>query len=262
MRGSRSYRTKQRRPDEILGDFITDAQLVAGAAHSSTGMPSAELQALQTMADGDVIDALQALPQAQRIVVFYADVEGFHYKEIAAILGCPLGTVMSRLHRGRCSLRKLLVKTATGQRCTRNSTMYRFQRRESDGACSIGCLCRRGDSAETAPVTHHGTDRPVASQTDVCVANATEPAIQIRLAWASAASPRRTRPAQPQRRPPWAATRPMAPPAGHPARGHSMLSQGRPRRTSRNAFQPSEYQLTANAGAVSLCVPAPKTRWT
>lgn len=116
-----SYRTKQRRPDEILGDFTTDAQLVAGAAHSSTGMPSAELQALQTMADGDVIDALQALPQAQRIVVFYADVEGFHYKEIAAILGCPLGTVMSRLHRGRCSLRMLLVKTATGQRCIRNS---------------------------------------------------------------------------------------------------------------------------------------------
>jgi RNA polymerase sigma-70 factor, ECF subfamily len=117
-----SYRTKQRRPGEILSESITDAQLMSDAAHSSTDIPSAERQALQTVVDCDVIDALQALPEEQRLVIFYADVEGFRYKEIAAILDCPLGTVMSRLHRGRRSLRNLLVNTAIGEVYIRRST--------------------------------------------------------------------------------------------------------------------------------------------
>jgi RNA polymerase sigma-70 factor (ECF subfamily) len=116
-----SYRSKQRRPDEVLGQTVTDAQLMSDAAHSSTGSPSAELQALQTIVSSEVIDALQALPQEQRLVIFYADVEGFRYKEIAGILDCPLGTVMSRLHRGRRSLRNRLVNTATAQAYIRNS---------------------------------------------------------------------------------------------------------------------------------------------
>jgi RNA polymerase sigma-70 factor (ECF subfamily) len=81
----------------------------------STGLPSAELQALKTMADDEVVHALQALPGTQRIVLFYADVEGFRYKEIAEIMGWPLGTVMSRLHRARRNLRKLLVDVATNR---------------------------------------------------------------------------------------------------------------------------------------------------
>ena len=60
------------------------------------------------MGDDEVRDALQALPEGQRLVVYYADVEGFRYKEIAEILDMPLGTVMSRLHRGRANLRALL----------------------------------------------------------------------------------------------------------------------------------------------------------
>jgi RNA polymerase sigma-70 factor (ECF subfamily) len=67
------------------------------------------------MGDEDVRDALQALPEGQRMVVYYADVEGFRYKEIAAIMDMPLGTVMSRLHRGRKNLRALLIEVAAAR---------------------------------------------------------------------------------------------------------------------------------------------------
>src|SRR5882757_2479354 len=103
-----SYRTAQRRPDEVLAADVTDVRL-------SAATPSAELAALEAMVDEDVRDALQALPEAQRLVVYYADVEGFRYKEIAAIMDMPLGTVMSRLHRGRKNLRALLIEVAAAR---------------------------------------------------------------------------------------------------------------------------------------------------
>jgi RNA polymerase sigma-70 factor, ECF subfamily len=103
-----SYRTAQRRPDEVLAADVTDVRL-------SAATPSAELAVLEAMGDEDVRDALQALPEAQRLVVYYADVEGFRYKEIAAILDMPLGTVMSRLHRGRRNLRALLIDVAAAR---------------------------------------------------------------------------------------------------------------------------------------------------
>jgi RNA polymerase sigma-70 factor, ECF subfamily len=103
-----SYRTAQRRPDEVLAADVTDVR-------SSTATPSAELAALNAMGDDEVLDALRALPEGQRLVVYYADVEGFRYKEIAAILDMPLGTVMSRLHRGRKNLRALLIDVATAR---------------------------------------------------------------------------------------------------------------------------------------------------
>jgi len=103
-----AYRTAQRRPDEVLAPDVTDVRL-------SAATPSAELAALEAMGDEDVRDALQALPEAQRLVVYYADVEGFRYKEIAAILDMPLGTVMSRLHRGRKNLRALLIEVAAAR---------------------------------------------------------------------------------------------------------------------------------------------------
>ncbi|WP_307789297.1 sigma-70 family RNA polymerase sigma factor [Mycolicibacterium baixiangningiae] len=109
-----SYRTAQRRPDEVSAD-VTDAQLAAVAAHTSTGLPSAELAALEAMGDDEVRAALAELPVDQRLVVFYADVEGMRYKEIAAILDIPLGTVMSRLHRGRTRLRALLTEVAAAR---------------------------------------------------------------------------------------------------------------------------------------------------
>ena len=103
-----SYRTAQRRPDEVLAADVTDVR-------SSTATPSAELAALDAMGDDEVLDALRTLPEGQRLVVYYADVEGFRYKEIAAILDMPLGTVMSRLHRGRKNLRALLIDVATAR---------------------------------------------------------------------------------------------------------------------------------------------------
>jgi RNA polymerase sigma-70 factor, ECF subfamily len=103
-----SYRTAQRRPDEVLSADVTDLRL-------SAATPSAELAALDAMGDDEVLDALRALPEGQRMVVYYADVEGFRYKEIAAIMDMPLGTVMSRLHRGRRNLRALLIEVAAAR---------------------------------------------------------------------------------------------------------------------------------------------------
>jgi RNA polymerase sigma-70 factor (ECF subfamily) len=104
-----SYRVAQRRPDEVLAPDVTNVR------PSATKSPSAELAVLEAMGDDEVRDALQALPEAQRLVVYYADVEGFRYKEIAAILDMPLGTVMSRLHRGRTNLRALLIDIAVAR---------------------------------------------------------------------------------------------------------------------------------------------------
>jgi RNA polymerase sigma-70 factor (ECF subfamily) len=103
-----SYRTAQRRPDEVLSADVTDVRL-------SAATPSAELAALDATGDDEVLDALRALPEGQRMVVYYADVEGFRYKEIAAIMDMPLGTVMSRLHRGRRNLRALLIEVAAAR---------------------------------------------------------------------------------------------------------------------------------------------------
>jgi RNA polymerase sigma-70 factor, ECF subfamily len=104
-----SYRSAQRRPDEMLAGDV--AEVWPTAAKN----PSAELAVLEAMGDKDVRDALQALPEGQRLAVYYADVEGFRYKEIAEILGVPLGTVMSRLHRGRANLRAMLVNVAAAR---------------------------------------------------------------------------------------------------------------------------------------------------
>nr|WP_255507014.1 sigma-70 family RNA polymerase sigma factor [Mycolicibacterium sp. 018/SC-01/001] len=107
-----SYRRAQSRPAELLSEDVTDAQIAAHAAHSSTGLPSAELAALSTLGDDEVRDALGKLHEDQRIAVYYADVEGLPHREIADILDIPLGTVMSRVHRGRKALRRLLVDVA------------------------------------------------------------------------------------------------------------------------------------------------------
>jgi RNA polymerase sigma-70 factor (ECF subfamily) len=110
-----SYRAAQRRPDEVLADTVTDAQLAAVAARSTVELASAELAALEALGDDEVRRAVQSLPEFQRIVVYYADVAGFRYKEIADILQIPVGTVMSRLHRGRRELRGLLAEIAVAR---------------------------------------------------------------------------------------------------------------------------------------------------
>jgi len=102
-----TYRKDQRRP--LLSDGeVEDWQLAASASHTSDQGKSAEDEVLENLPDGEVKRALQEIPEEFRLAVFYADVEGYSYKEIAEILGIPSGTVMSRLHRGRKLLRVLL----------------------------------------------------------------------------------------------------------------------------------------------------------
>jgi RNA polymerase sigma-70 factor, ECF subfamily len=106
------YRKNRRHPAHYPTGLITEALLATAAHHSSAGPRSAEEQALNRLGDSTFRAAMCALPEQFRLAVYYADVEGLRSREIADLMHTPVGTVMSRLHRGRRLLRRLLTDVA------------------------------------------------------------------------------------------------------------------------------------------------------
>ncbi len=109
-----AYRAKQRRPDETDLDEVEDLYLYRrlGGLEAARSGRSAEDELMDTFSEAEVKTAIEELPENFRMAVLLADVEGFSYKEIAEILDIPIGTVMSRLHRGRKALQKALYDYA------------------------------------------------------------------------------------------------------------------------------------------------------
>ena len=101
------YRKRRREPQQALGGDLQEWQM--SADRLSPPVPSAEAEALDRTTDSDLLRALRDLPNEFRTAVYLADIEGYPYREIAEIMGTPVGTVMSRLHRGRRKIREQLL---------------------------------------------------------------------------------------------------------------------------------------------------------
>jgi RNA polymerase sigma-70 factor, ECF subfamily len=131
-----TYRQRQRQPEVYLRADITDELMAVNVAHSSIGLRSAEDEALDTLPDTDIKTAMKALPEQTRLVVYYADVQDLKYRQIAEIMHIPQGTVMSRLHRGRRQLRRLLTDDAESA----GTTPTRRARSISCNEANVGTL--------------------------------------------------------------------------------------------------------------------------
>ncbi len=107
-----AYRSRRRRPEQTEIEDVEDLYLYRrlGGLEGATAGRSAEEEVLDRFTDTDVKEALESLPESFRMTVLLADVEGFSYREIADIMEIPIGTVMSRLHRGRRALQKALLE--------------------------------------------------------------------------------------------------------------------------------------------------------
>jgi RNA polymerase sigma-70 factor (ECF subfamily) len=112
-----SYRAAKRRPEKADVEDVEDLYLYhrIGALQASNAGRSAEEEVFEHFTDDEVKKAIESLPEAFRIAVLLADVEGFSYKEIAEITEVPIGTVMSRIHRGRKALQKALMDFAVAR---------------------------------------------------------------------------------------------------------------------------------------------------
>lgn len=112
------YRSKQRRPEETELDDLENLYLYRRLGGADRHGRSAEDELMDLFGEAEVVAAVEALPESYRMAVLLADVEGFAYKEIAEILDIPIGTVMSRLHRGRKALEKALYEFAVNRGLT------------------------------------------------------------------------------------------------------------------------------------------------
>lgn len=110
-----SYRAKQRRPQETELNDVEDLYLYRRISNVESASRSAEDTLFEMFTDDEVKSALESLPESFRLPVLLADVQEFSYKEIAEMLDIPIGTVMSRLHRGRKAMQKALIDFATEQ---------------------------------------------------------------------------------------------------------------------------------------------------
>lgn len=143
------YRKRQRQPQQSTVDTLEDWQMAQAAEHTSTGLRSAETEALDRLPDSDVKEALQSIPEEFRLAVYFADVEGFAYREIAEILDIPIGTVMSRLHRGRKLLREMLTDYARD----RGMNVERAAKKKAAKAAKVA------DTATTTETTGQEADQ-------------------------------------------------------------------------------------------------------
>jgi RNA polymerase sigma-70 factor (ECF subfamily) len=143
------YRAKKRRFDETELDESEDLYLYRrlGGLEAATAGRSAEDELMDWFTDSEVKAAVEALPEQFRMAVLLADIEGFAYKEIAQILDIPIGTVMSRLHRGRKALQRNLYEFAVARGLT--------DRVDDTGASAGGSAPRAARSSASGR-----TDRP------------------------------------------------------------------------------------------------------
>ena len=133
-----NYRKAQRQPSSDSSEELTDGQLLDLEQRTSGGVRSAENEALERLGDEEIANAMATIPEDFRTAVYLADVEGFSYKEIADIMETPVGTVMSRVHRGRKALRALLTDYARER-----GVLVEEDQRESAGSIQE----RAGESA-------------------------------------------------------------------------------------------------------------------
>jgi RNA polymerase sigma-70 factor (ECF subfamily) len=145
------YRHNQRMPIETSTDEVTDSKLATTASHSATPLRSAEMEALEKLPDPQIRDALAELPEDFRNAVYYADVAELPYKDIAEIMGTPVGTVMSRLHRGRKQLRESLSGVVGN-------------RRSSPPAADAGARAPKRKPQTGKPAKEAGAAKPAAAK--------------------------------------------------------------------------------------------------
>ena len=117
------HRASQRRPPEQLTGEFTDSQLVINGGHMRGGSRSAESEALEPLFEDAIAAALASLPRRSQVVLQYACIDGLQHREIAALVGVPIGTVMSRLHRARGQLHLLLADVACERGFTRRPAL-------------------------------------------------------------------------------------------------------------------------------------------